>query len=175
MNACIVYFSRTGQNYSRGSLVDLKRGNTEVIASYIQKYLSCPVCRIEMKEPYSDEYNTCTDEALKDQKRGKRPQYRDIDLDLSDYDVIFLGYPNYWSTMPMVMFTYLENNDTEGKTIYPFCTHEGSGMGKSVSDIKRLCPKADVKEGKPVLGSSVGSAENEIRQWIEEIKKEENI
>ncbi len=175
MKACIVYFSRDGENYSRGSLVQLDKGNTEVIAEYIENILSCPSFRIEMEHPYPRGYNNCTRDALSDQKQNRRPAYRNKDIDLSGYDVIFLGYPIYWSTMPMVMFTFLENNSTEGKTIYPFCTHEGSGFGRSISDLKRICPKATVKEGKAICGTNAKESENEINKWIESIKKEENL
>ncbi len=175
MKTCIVYFSRNGENYSRGNLVRLEKGNTEIIAGYIEDDLSCPSCKIEMEHPYPQDYNACMEEALSDQKANRRPACKNTGIDLSGYDVIFLGYPNYWSTMPMVLWTFLENNDTEGKTIYPFCTHEGSGMGRSVSDLKKLCPKATVKEGKAFFGSDVKNSKDEVDQWIGQIKKEANI
>ena len=70
-----------------------------------------------------------------------------IPYNIKDYDVIYLGYPNYWGTMPMAMFTFLENVNLENKVIKPFCSHEGSGFGRSIGDIKRICPKAQVEKG----------------------------
>lgn len=75
-------------------------------------------------------------------------------------------FPNYWSTMPMAVFTFLEHFDFTGKTICPFCTHEGSGMGSSEADIRRLCPAAKLKKGLAIRGGSAGSAEPEIRRWL---------
>jgi flavodoxin len=87
---------------------------------------------------------------------------------MDSYDVIYLGYPNWWSTFPMVVFTFLESYDFSGKTIVPFCTHEGSGLGSSEHDIKKLCQKADVKNGLAIRGSNVSRADNEIKNWIKE-------
>ncbi|MBS4982444.1 MAG: flavodoxin, partial [Lachnospiraceae bacterium] len=83
-------------------------------------------------------------------------------------DVIYLGYPNYWSTMPMAVFTFLEHFDWNGKVIKPFCTHEGSGLGSSVRDIRRLCPGAKVEKGLAVNGGSVRRAKQNISEWIQE-------
>ena len=77
-------------------------------------------------------------------------------------------YPNYWGTMPMAVFTFREHFDFSGKTIFPFCTHEGSGMGHSESDIRRLCPNAEVKKGLALRGGSIHYSEPEIKRWLEE-------
>ena len=86
--------------------------------------------------------------------------------DLSKYDRIYLGYPNYCGTMPMAVYTFLEQGDFSGKTICPFCTHEGSGLGRSERDIKRLCPGASVKPGLALHGGSVGNALPALQAWL---------
>lgn len=83
---------------------------------------------------------------------------------------MYLGYPNYWNTMPMAVFTFLEHFDFTGKEIRPFCTHEGSGMGNSVSDIRKLCPDAEVSQGLAIRGGSVKESEKAIKEWIEELR-----
>jgi flavodoxin len=85
---------------------------------------------------------------------------------MDDYSLIFLGYPNWWGTMPMAVFTFLEDHDFSGKTIIPFCTHEGSGLGRSESDIKKICPHATVLTGLSIRGGSVYRAENDISAWL---------
>ena len=86
---------------------------------------------------------------------------------MDEYDAIILGYPSWYGTFPMAMFTFLEEYDFSGKTILPFCTHEGSGMGRSESDLKKLCPNANLLSGLPIKGSGVQGAEKEVSQWLE--------
>ena len=85
---------------------------------------------------------------------------------MEDYDTIVLGYPNWWGTMPMAVFTFLESHDFFGKTILPFCTHEGSGMGHSESDIKAVCPGAKIEKGLAITGSKVNKSEKTIEGWL---------
>jgi len=89
---------------------------------------------------------------------------------MDDYDLIYLGYPNWWGTFPMAVFTFLESYDFSGKTIVPFCTHEGSGIGNSERDIKKLCPNAKLLPGIAIRGGSVGVADNLVHSWL---KKQE--
>lgn len=102
--------------------------------------------RIEPATAYSKDYSTCIEQAKCDQKRDARPALAVYPRGLEQYDAIYLGYPNYWGTMPMPVFTLLEAFDFTGKTILPFCTHEGSGLGRSIQDIRRLCPGAKEDE-----------------------------
>ena len=95
-----------------------------------------------------------------------RPELADAVPDLSAYDVIYLGYPNWWGTAPMGVFTFLESADFSGKTIRSFCTHEGSGMGQSERDIKKACPTAKVEKGLALRGASVSRADKDIESWL---------
>ncbi|MFG6336699.1 MAG: flavodoxin, partial [Lachnospiraceae bacterium] len=96
-----------------------------------------------------------------------RPVLKADALKMDDYDTVILGYPNWWGTCPMVVFTFLEGHDFFGKTILPLCTHEGSGMGRSEADIQAACPGAKVEKGLAVTGGRVAQAENDIRKWLE--------
>ena len=167
--ALVAYYSRAGENYVSGTLKKLPIGNTEAAADIIAKITGADTFRIEQVIPYSESYSTCTAQAKDDQQNGARPQLKIFPDSLDDCDVIYLGYPNNWNTMPMAVFTFLEHFDFTGKTIMPFCTHEGSGMGKSEADIKKLCPTANVKRGLAVYGSRVGMAEKDIERWIKKI------
>lgn len=162
----VVYYSRRGNNYVNGNITDLKVGNTEVIANKIQKLTSSDIFRIETKIPYPAGYQETTEKAKKELESNARPQMEQKVDNIDQYDVIYLGYPNWWGTMPMVMFGFLESFDTAGKTIMPFCTHEGSRLGKSEADIKKLCPEAKVLPGLAIRGSNVNSADKEIERWI---------
>lgn len=163
----IAYFSRKGNNYVSGSIVNLSIGNTEVAANMIQEITGSDVFRIESVVPYPIDYTETTNVAKAELNQNARPELSRQVNNIDSYDVILLGYPNWWGTMPMPVFTFLESYDFSGKTIIPFCTHEGSGMGRSESDIKKLCPDAKVKKGLSIRGSSVKEAEKEISKWVE--------
>lgn len=94
--------------------------------------------KIEQKIPYAADYNTCIAQAKEDKQTGKRPEILNLPQDIDQYDEIYLGYPNYWGTMPMAVYTFLESYDFTGKKIHPFCTHEGSGLSNTESDIKKV-------------------------------------
>ena len=168
MAALIVYFSRAGENYVNGTIRDLAVGNTEVAAGLLQELTGADCFRIEPCQPYAKDYDTCIEEARADQRRDARPEPKRYPASLEGYDTLYLGYPNYWGTMPMAVFTFLEHFDLTGKTILPFCTHEGSGLGGSVEDIRRLCPGARVGRGLAIHGGSAGSAGPALRKWLEE-------
>ncbi len=162
----IAYFSREGGNYVGGKIVNLPVGNTEVVAKMIEKLTGGELFKIDPVKIYSQDYTTCTNEAQAELRAGARPELRSYPDSLDAYDTIILCYPNWWGTMPMPVWTFLEKYDFSGKTILPLCTHEGSGMGQSESDIKRLCPGAKVEKGLAIRGGGVNSAENDIVAWL---------
>lgn len=166
MAELIVFFSRGDENYVNGEIKMLDIGNTEVAAGIIQKFTGADLFKIEQQQAYSKDYNQCIAQAQADQKRNARPELTGYPESLEPYDVIYLGYPNYWGTMPMAVFTFLERYDFAGKTIRPFCTHEGSGLGGSVADIRKLCPGADVENALAIRGGSACRSEGDIKNWL---------
>jgi len=165
----IAYFSRKGQNYVSGRIVDLKIGNTEVIAKMIQKIVRGDLFYIESVTAYPKDYAETTEVAKNELRSKARPKLTGQVQNMKAYDVIFLGYPNWWGTMPMPVYTFLESYDLSGKTIVPFCTHEGSGMGRSEKDIAKACPKSTVLEGLAIHGTSASSAESKVSSWIDRL------
>ena len=162
----IAYFSRADENYFGGSMRYVKVGNTEIAVNLMKEMMCADTFKIEMKEPYSPAYMTCIEEAKKDLREKARPQLVSLPESIDEYDVIVLAYPNYWGTMPMAVFTFLENYDFAGKTILPLCTNEGSGMGGSERDIKKTCQGADVKKGLSVTGSQAANSGDAIKMWL---------
>lgn len=154
----IAYYSRRGQNYVSGNIKDLKVGNTEAVAKMVQSFLNADLFQIETVEAYPEDYMETTEVAKRELHEQARPQLANTVAQMSEYDVIVLGYPNWWGTMPMAVYTFLESYDFAGKTIIPFCTHEGSGMGHSEAEIRRLCPSATVLSGTAIHGTSAPSA-----------------
>ena len=162
----IAYFSRADENYFGGAMRYVKIGNTEIVVNGMKEMIEADTFKIEMKNPYSPVYMTCIDEAKKDLRAKARPELVSMPASIDEYDTIVLAYPNYWGTMPMAVFTFLENFDFSGKTILPLCTNEGSGMGGSERDIKKTCPGANVKSGLSVTGSEAANAAGRVRKWL---------
>ena len=166
MKAIIVYFSRSGNNYVNGSIKNLAKGNTEIAAEFIRELTGADMFKLEPVKAYAADYNECIKEAQQEQRAGARPAVKGLP-DISGYDVVYLGYPNWWGTCPMCVFTFLESQDWTGKTVKPFCTHEGSGMGHSESDLKKACAGADVKKGLAIHGADVSQSKPAIQNWID--------
>lgn len=168
MKALIAYYSRAGENYVNGTLRQLAVGNTEAAAKMLEELTGADLFEIRQKTPYSDRYRTCIEEAKQDLMKNARPALAAYPANMDEYDCIYLAFPNYWGTMPMAVWTFLEHEDLSGKTIRPLCTNEGSGMGKSERDIKKLCPTAAVTPGLDIAGGEVELAKPEIEQWLAE-------
>lgn len=165
MSAIIVYFSRNGENYVSGAIRDLNVGNTEIIAEMLHNLTDAELFKLEPMQEYAWDYNECIAQAQTDQRRDARPKLKAYPKHMNEFETVYLGFPNYWGTMPMCVFTFLEHFDFSGKTIKPFCTHEGSGFGNSISDIQRLCPTAEVRPGFDMRGAQVKKAEKNLKKW----------
>ena len=166
----VVYFSHKGENYSRGKIVNLKKGNTEIAAEMISNILNADIFEIVAEKEYPFNYNECIEIAKKELRENSKIKLKQ-DIDIKDYDTIFVGYPNWWGTMPMPVWTFLEEKDFTNKKVLPFCTHEGSGLGKSESDIKKLTSGAEVLKGLAINGSEVNNSEKQIKKWLEDSLK----
>ncbi len=164
----IAYFSRAGNNYISGNIVNLPVGNTEVAAKMIQSKTGGEMFRIDPVKKYSDDYKSCGKEAYDELRANARPELSSYLEDISEYDMLILGYPNWCETMPMPVFTFLERYDFSDKIILPFCTNEGSGMGRSEDDIKKLCPQSKVLKGLSIRGGSVRDADAIIDKWLKQ-------
>jgi len=164
-----VYFSRKGNNYVGGSIVNLPVGNTEVIARKIQGLTGSDLFQIQTVKPYPEDYTETTRVAQDELSGNARPELTEMVAGMDSYDLIYLGYPNWWGTMPMAVFTFLDAYDFSGKTIVPYCTHEGSGLGSSERDIKKLCPTAKVLSGLAIKGGAVARADNDLASWLKKL------
>ena len=166
----VVYFSHKGENYSKGRIVNLEKGKTEIAAEMISNILNADIFEIVAEKEYLFNYNECIEIAKKELRENSKIKLKQ-DIDIKDYDTIFVGYPNWWGTMPMPVWTFLEEKDFTNKKVLPFCTHEGSGLGKSESDIKKLIGDAEVLKGLAINGSEVNNSEKQIKKWLEDSLK----
>ncbi len=162
----IAFYSRKGKNYVNGSIVNLEIGNTEVITKMINEIIGGDMFYIDTIKPYPENYEETTKVAKQELKNNARPELSDHIADMEAYNVIILGYPNWWGTTPMAVRTFLESYDFSNKTIIPFCTHEGSGLGSSVKDIAQICPKAEIKNAISFRGGNVKNVRSEVENWL---------
>ncbi|MGB7606422.1 MAG: flavodoxin [Lutisporaceae bacterium] len=144
-------------------------GNTQVIANQIHENVGGNILKIVTVDPYPTNYNAVVDLAKQELKDDYRPELATKIENMDSYDVVFVGYPNWWATMPMAVFTFLEEYDFSGKTIIPFCTHEGSSFGRSIDDITELCPKSTILDGLAIRGRNVKNAQKDLSKWLNEI------
>ncbi len=161
----VAFFSHKGENYSKGHMVNLKEWNTSKASKIVASIVDSDLFEIRTVKEYSSKYRDCVNESVEDLKNDAYPELKE-DKDISDYDVIILGYPCWCGTMPRGVFTFLTKHDFTNKIILPFCTNEGSGLGKSEADIKRLCPNAIIKPGLSINGTEVESSRPLIESWL---------
>jgi flavodoxin len=144
-------------------------GNTRVIAEQIQKNAGGKIFEIIPVNTYPTDYDAVVEQAKRELDTDLMPRLKSKVTDMDAYTTVFVGYPNWWGTVPRPVAAFLSEYDFAQKTIAPFCTHEGSGMGRSVSDIRNLCQKATVLDGLAILGGSVNHAEDAVVGWLREI------
>jgi flavodoxin len=144
-------------------------GNTDAVAKQIHEIVGEDLFQIETVKPYSRDHNEAVEQARNEVREASLPKLKTSVENFASYKVIFIGYPNWWSTIPRPVATFLSENDFTGKSIAAFCTHEGSGLGRSIADINRLCPHATLLEGLAIRGNSARNAEHEVTAWLRKI------
>lgn len=159
----VAYFSRADENYGVGRITV---GNTAKVAEVIAEETRGTLFHIETVEAYAADYRMCVDEAKREQQAGVRPEIKG-DADVEGYDVIFLGYPNWWGDCPMAVYTFIERHNWAGKTVVPFCTHEGSGLSGTESKIRKATG-ATVLKGLALRGTT---AQNDRDATVEAVRK----
>ena len=143
-------------------------GNTRTVAGYVKELTGGDLFEIATVKPYPTEYRQCTEYAKKEQQADARPVLKGKVADMSSYDVIFVGFPNWWGMAPMAVWTFLDSYDWTGKTVIPFCTHGGGGEQKCFSDFRRHIGKAKTKKGFICNGGTVGSVRPQVEAWLKE-------
>lgn len=185
-NILIAYFSRVGNTdfpddvdaVSSASL-NLRNseltGNTELIAQMIQQETGGELFRIETEKKYPADYEELVDYGRNEPEEDSRPVLVSHVEDMGSYNVIFLGFPNWWFDMPMAVYSFLDEYDFSGKTVIPFCTHGGSGFSDTVTALRNILPDATVLDGFEVYGERAGEAGADITAWLEDLRQTVSI
>lgn len=167
----VVFFSHTGENYNVGYI---EKGNTHIVADLIPDASGADRFEIVPEKSYPRTYNECIELAKQELQESARPAIAG-DVAVEDYDVIFLGYPNWWGNPPMCVYTFIDKHDWNCKTVIPFITHEGSGVGGTDRKIAAACKGADTLIGKglaiqgKIAQENQASAQKSVERWLEEL------
>ena len=161
----ILYYSRKGENYWNGSVKNIEKGNTEIVAEFIQKAVGGDLFEVDTVKPYADDYYVCIEEAKKELRENARPAIKQSLNSIDEYDNIFVCGPCWWGTFPMAMFTQLEKLNFSGKKVMAVMTHEGSGLGSCERDLKKICVGATFGKGLAVHGADASKSESAVASW----------
>ena len=162
----VIFFSHAGDNYSVGNV---EVGNTKIVADYISEIAGAEQFEIVTHKYDGMAYTPLTRLAQEEANKGELPPYEGKAPDLSGYDTVFIGGPVWWGTYPQVMFQLFKDINMDGKSVYPFTTHEGSGLASCVSDVKRAFPKANVQKGFSIYGHEVRTEKAKVEKWLKGI------
>lgn len=158
----VVYFSKAGENYAVGNI---KKGNTRIVAEMIAEETDGTLFQVEPVKEYPKDYTECTEVAQQELNSNARPAIKG-DIDVENFDVVYIGYPIWWDDMPMPLYTLIEKHNWQGKTVIPFCTHEGSGLGSTERKLKKACEGATVLKGLAVRGSIAQNSQDQARKTV---------
>ncbi len=162
----VVFFSHAGDNYSVG---DIKVGNTKIVADYISELTGADQFEIVTHKYDGMAYRPLCDLAKEEQQNGELPPFEGTIEDIDQYDTVFIGGPVWWGTYPQVVFTFFSKYDLSGKTIIPFTTHEGSGLGNCAKDVRKTYPNANVLEGFSMYGHDVREGKGRVEEWLKKL------
>ena len=144
-------------------------GNTEKVAKSIQSQTGSDIFEIVPETPYSDDYDTVVDQAKDEQRKDARPAIRDSITNMDSYDTVYVGFPNWWGDMPMILYTFFDNYDLSRKNIALFCTSGGSGLSDTVNEVKNLEPNANVTDGLHIGSSAASDPDEAVKSWLDDI------
>ena len=161
----IAYFSHAGQNYSHGSIRNLKKGNTEIVAEFIADAVGADLFEVETVRTYNEDYMVCIEEAKEDMRENARPELKKYLDSIEQYNNIVVAGPCWWGTYPYAIFTQLEKLDFSGKKVFPVMTHEGSGLAGSTQALKKYCKGAVVGNGLAVHGADAANSRGAVEKW----------
>ena len=164
----IIYYSRVGENYWNGSVRSISKGNTEIVAEFIQKAVGGDLFQVETVKTYAADYYECIEDAKQELRAQARPELKAYLDSIDGYDNIFVCGPCWWGTFPMAIFSQLERLDWTGKKVLAVMTHEGSGLGSCERDLKKICTGAAFGKGLAVHGADAAHSEGTVASWAKQ-------
>ncbi len=165
----IIYYSRKGENYWNGSIKNLTKGNTEIVAEFIQNAVGGDLFEVETVKSYADDYYVCIEEAKQELRENARPELKKYLDSIEEYHNIFIAGPCWWGKFPRAILAQIERLDFTGKKVMAVMPHEGSGLGSSESDLKKICNGATFGKGLAVHGVDAAKSESTVAAWAKKV------
>ena len=165
----IIYYSRKGENYWNGGIKNIAKGNTEIVAEFIQKAVGGDLFEVDTVKTYAADYYECIEDAKQELREQARPDLKAYLESIDEYENIFVCGPCWWGTFPMAIFTQLEKLDFTGKKVMAVMTHEGSGLGSCERDLKKLCAGAAFGKGLAIHGADASRSESTVAAWAKKV------
>lgn len=169
MKTLIIFYSRKGQNYVNGTVRDLSKGNTRIVAETIRDAVGADLFEIQTVKTYPEDYIACTEVAKQEQRENARPELTQYLDTIDGYDQIVVAAPCWWGTCPYAVLTQLEQLDFKGKKVFPVMTHEGSGLGSFPRTLKKACKGAKIMKGLAVHGAEAPASTDVVRAWAKKV------
>ena len=165
----IIYYSRKGENYWNGGIKNIAKGNTEIVAEFIQNAVGGDLFEVDTVKTYAADYYECIEDAKQELREQARPDLKAYLESIDEYENIFVCGPCWWGTFPMAIFTQLEKLDFTGKKVMAVMTHEGSGLGSCERDLKKLCAGATLGKGLAIHGADASKSESTVAAWAKKV------
>ena len=165
----VVYYSRTDENYNVGNITV---GNTAKVAAEIAKQTGANMFEIKPAKAYPADYKACIEVAQQEKDDNVRPQMATTVEHFEQYSTVYLGYPIWWGDAPMIVYTFIESQNFDNKTVIPFVTHEGSGLSGTPQKLRKALPKATVTDGIAITGTTAQNKPDEVTKKVSELIKQ---
>ena len=162
----VVFFSHAGDNYAVGNV---PVGNTKIVADYIHEMIGADLFELVIDKYDGMAYEPLCELAKQEQKDEVLPEFQGELKNIDQYKTVLIGGPVWWGTYPQVMFTFFKKYDLSGKTLIPFTTHEGSGLGRCAEDVRKAYPKAEVKGEFAIYGHEVRGGKKQVAKWLSDL------
>ena len=166
MKSLVVYFSRTGENSVRGEIEVVSKGYTEIVAEKIAQYTGGELYKLVPVEPYPDNYEECVKRVREEQETNKEVPFLNPKDNIDEYDIIYLGFPNWYRSYPRIVATFLKRYSFVGKTIRPFCTNEEGAFGMGELELRGSAKGAIIKAGFATRGVRAPECDEELLRWL---------
>lgn len=166
MKNLIIYFSRKDENWFDGSIRNIDKGNTEIVAENVRELTNGDLFKVEPINPYPYNYKECCEKAKEELYNNERPELKNYLNNIDNYDTIYILSPVWWGHIAMPLYSLLEKLDFKGKVVKPIVTHEGSGLGNIMEDINKLCVGADIKNGLAIYGTHSKDSLNKLKEYV---------
>ncbi|MBE5738936.1 MAG: flavodoxin [Clostridiales bacterium] len=164
----VVYFTHRGETYFPDGYRVVEKGNSEILSEKVASIIPADIFEIKTEKEYPISYKECCDVAKIEQQKGELPKLKKYLDSIEQYENIIVIFPCWWGTMPQAVFSFLDHYNLDGKGLFPICTHEGTGLGRSMRDLELVAPNAILYDGYAIEGHLIAECDEELTDYLKE-------